>query len=198
MISNRAVAIIAAILLLFAGAAGAFAVWHGAQKQALVEDLQRGGYVIYLRHAQRLKGERETLGPDSPLSDFEDCSVQRNLTPYGEGQAVLLGNTLRNWNVSFDQVIANPLCRTRQTAMLAFGRATLDQRMYDPQFVRKMLAVRPSPGLNNVLVGSESQLREIIGDQIEPAEMAIFEPDGAGGFTLVGRIPPEQWLAKER
>ena len=198
MISKRAVAIIAAILLLSAGAAGAFAVWHGAQKQALVEDLHRGGYVIYLRHAQRLKGDRETLGPDSPLSAFEDCSVQRNLTTYGEGQAVLLGNTLRHWNVGFDQVIANPLCRTRQTAMLAFGRVTLDQKMYDPQFVRKMLAVPPRPGLNNVLVGSESQLREIIGEQIEPAEMAIFEPDGAGGFTLVGRIPPEQWLTEDR
>jgi len=184
----------AAALLLGSSTAVALVVRHEVLERELIAGLRHGGYVIYLRHAERLKGGREDLTGDSNPADFEDCTRQRNLTPYGEGEAALLGETLRKWGVSIDQVIANPLCRTRLTAMLAFGRATLDQRLYDPQFVRRLLSVPPRLGTNTVLVGSEFQLRDIIGVQVEPAEMAVFQPTNAGGFTLVGRIAPEEWL----
>jgi len=184
----------AAALLLGSSAAAALVVRHEILEHQLIADLRHGGYVIYLRHGQRFKGDHEDLSGESALADFEDCSRQRNLTPYGEAEASLLGVALREWGVGIDQVIANPLCRTRQTAMLAFGRTTLDRRLYDPQFVRRLLSLPPRAGANNVLVGSEFQLRDIIGVQIEPAEMAVFQPV-AGGFKLVGRIAPEEWLA---
>ena len=186
---------VAGAAILASSAAGAYALRYERQEKALVEDLRQGGYVLYLRHADRFKGERETLGLGSPLSAFDDCSQQRNLTPYGEAEAMLLGETFRRWDVGFDRIIANPLCRTRQTAMLVFGRTETDIRLYDPRFVRTMLAIPPRAGLNTVLVGSESQLRDIIGVQIEPAEVAVFQPNGKGGFSLVGRLAPDEWLS---
>jgi hypothetical protein len=66
--------------------------------------------------------------------------------------------------------------------------------MFDSKFVRRELAIAPSPGTDTVLVGSEEPLREITGFQIAPAEMAIFRPDGHGGATLVGRLKVEDWF----
>jgi hypothetical protein len=43
-------------------------------------------------------------------------------------------------------------------------------------------------------VGGENSLRRIIGFQIDPAEMAIFRPDGRGGADLVGLLPLEDWF----
>lgn len=185
---------VVAALIVASSAAGAYALRREMQEKALVEDLRQGGYVLYLRHAERFKGGRETLGPGSPLSAFDDCSEQRNLTPYGEAEATLLGETVRKWDMGFDRIIALPLCRTRQTAMLVFGRTEVDIRLYDPRFVRTMLAIAPRAGLNNVLVGSEYQLRDIIGVEVKPAEIVVFQPNGRGGFTLVGRLAPEEWL----
>ena len=66
--------------------------------------------------------------------------------------------------------------------------------MFSSAFVRRQLGTRPAPGTNTVLVGGESSLRQIIGFQIDPAEMAIFRPDGRGGSTLVGRLQLEDWF----
>jgi hypothetical protein len=148
----------------------------------------------HLRHAQRYKGAPDRLYANSPPSAFADCSHQRNLTPYGMGQAALLGEDFRRLGVKLDRVLANPSCRTRETATLAFGRATLDTGLMQPEFIRRQLAVRPAPGTDSVLVGGENPLRQIVGFQIDPAEIAIFMPDGKGGATLVGRLKMEDWL----
>ena len=189
--------VVAAAVLLASSAAGAVAVRNEMLERDLIDDLRHGGYVVYLRHAERYKAGREDLSATSKLSDFQDCTKQRNLTPYGQSEAMLLGATLRKWGVGVGEVIANPLCRTRDTAMLAFGRATLDQRLYDPQFVRHLLSIPPRAGSNTFLVGSEYQLRDIIGVEVETAEMAVFRPNGAGGFTLVGRLAPEDWMEED-
>jgi broad specificity phosphatase PhoE len=116
------------------------------------------------------------------------------LTPAGRLQARKLGDDLRLTGVQVDRIVALPLCRTRDTAILAFGNTVLDRRMYDPAFVAGQLAVAPKPGVVTVLVGSEFQLRQIAGFQLDPAEMAIFRPDGKGGTSLIGRLKLEDWL----
>lgn len=174
--------------------AGAFAVNKEAAEDAFISNIRHGGYVLYLRHAQRYKGPPDNLYPDSPPAAFADCTHQRNLTPYGMGQAALLGEYFRRLDIEVDRVIANPSCRTRETATLAFGRATLDSRMMLSDFVRKELGVVPTSGTNNVLVGGEAPLRQIVGFQIDPAEIAIFKPDGKGGTTLVGRLKMDDWF----
>ncbi len=184
-----------AVLALASGiAAGALAVYKEAEEDVFISAIRHGGYVLYLRHAQRYKGPPDNLFPDSPPAAFADCTHQRNLTPYGVDQAALLGEYFRRLDIKLDRVIANPSCRTRGTAMLAFGRATLEPRMMMPTFVRDQLGVAPAPGTNSVLVGGENPLRQIVGFEIEPAEIAIFKPDGKGGATLVGRLKLDDWI----
>jgi hypothetical protein len=185
---------VVAACVLSGGTAAALAIREEATEEALIGDLQHGGYVVYLRHAQRYKGPPDGLYPDSPPAAFADCTHQRNLTPYGVEQATLLRERLRRAEVKVGLVLAHPECRTRDTAMLAFGRARLDNGMFRPGFVRRALATAPQPGTNTVLVGGEFSLRQIIGFQIDPAEMAIFRPDGHGGSTLVGLLKLEDWF----
>ncbi len=192
-ILKRVILGVVAACLLSGAAAAALAIHEEASEETLIADLRHGGYVVYLRHAQRYKGPPDRLYPDSPPAAFADCSRQRNLTPYGVEQATLLRELLRRAGVTVGLVLAHPECRTRDTAMLAFGRARLDKGLFYPGFVRRQLAIAPPPGTNTVLVGGENTLRQIIGFQIDPAEMAIFRPDGRGGSTLVGLLQLEDW-----
>src|ERR671931_632275 len=116
--------------LLSGAASAAFAVREEVVEEDLIAKLQQGGYVVYMRHAQRYKGPPDKLYPDSPPSAFADCTRQRNLTPYGIGQAALLGEDLQRAGIRIGSVIAHPECRARDTAMLTFGRANLDIGMF--------------------------------------------------------------------
>jgi hypothetical protein len=193
-ILKRTILGVLAASLLSGVAAAALAVREEATEEALISDLRQGGYVVYLRHAQRYKGPPDQLYPDSPPAAFADCTRQRNLTPYGTQQAALLGEQLRRAGVTVGLVVSHPECRTRDTAMLAFGRARLDKGLFYPDFVRHALGVAPLPGTDTVLVGGENSLRQVIGFQIDPAEMAIFRPDGHGGATLAGLLQLEDWF----
>lgn len=186
--------LIAGLVLLGAGTAGAMAVREEMTEDSLIASMRAGGVVVYLRHAERFKGTHDTLQPTSSWADFADCTQQRNLTPAGRVQAGELGDALHLAGVRIDRVVALPLCRTRDTAILAFGNTELERRMYDPAFVARQLAVPPQAGTVSVLVGSEFQLRQIAGFQLDPAEMAIFRPDGKGGAALLGRLKLEDWL----
>jgi hypothetical protein len=194
MILKRVVLGLVAACLLSGIASAALAIREGVVEEDLIARLRHGGYVVYLRHAQRYKGGPDMLYPTSPLAAFADCTHQRNLTPYGIGQAALLGEDLRRAGVKAGLVLAHPECRARDTAVLAFGRARLDIGMFDSKFVRRELGVTPLPGTDTMLIGGEAPLREITGFQIAPAEMAIFKPDGHGGAMLVGRLKVEDWF----
>jgi phosphohistidine phosphatase SixA len=176
-----------AALTLVAGVILIIPVLIGEAKETLIERaMTRGGYVIYLRHASRLAGPHEPFGAETPLAAFSDCAKQRNLTAAGRGEAVRIGRTFASMGVPIGTVYALPLCRTRDTAGLAFGHAMLESRLYDPSFVGLLLAKRPAKGTNTVLVDTEDQVRQLAGIELAPGEAAIFKPDGKGGFRYHG------------
>lgn len=177
------------LLALAAGAAALAPYAADEVQEALIEHaMTKGGYVIYLRHASRFSGPRERLGPDSPLDAFADCNRQRNLTNAGRREAVHIGEAFQSFGVPIGAVYALPLCRTRETAELAFGHAALQARLYDAGFVTHMLAVPPAPGTNTVLVDTEDQVRRVAGVALAPGEAAVFQPDGKGGFRYDGML----------
>jgi hypothetical protein len=178
-----------AILALIVGAGFIAPLLVGEAKEALIERaMTQGGYVIYLRHASRLSGPPEPFSAETPLAAFSDCGKQRNLTAAGRGEAVRIGQTFQSIGVPIGAVYALPLCRTRETAELAFGRATLRTQLYDPAFVGRLLAERPAEGTNTVLVDTEDQVRRLAGVELAPGAAAIFKPDGNGGFRYHGML----------
>jgi phosphohistidine phosphatase SixA len=157
------------------------------QEAATFDALQRGGYVIYLRHADRAAGAKEPFNAESPLEAFSDCTKQRNLTDEGRKNASQIGATFRRMKIPVGRVVALPLCRTRETAQLAFGAAELDPHLYDARFVEKLFAEVPPSG-NLVIVDTEDQVRQIAKINLRTGEAAVFEPLGAGGYRFVGKL----------
>jgi len=167
-----------------------------------VEALQRGGYVIYFRHAMTDSTQKEA----SPVPDLANCSTQRNLTAAGRDQARVIGDVFRARNIPVGQVLSSELCRALDTARLAFGRAETAppllaavgisdaERRARTEGVRKLLAAVPPPGTNVVLVSHKENIQDATATELPTeGEMAIFSPDGQGGFKLVAKILPSQW-----
>jgi broad specificity phosphatase PhoE len=92
---------------------------------AVIEQMREGGYVLYLRHTSTDFSQN-----DSRMTSYEDCASQRNLTDQGRDEARAIGEHVKRLKIPIGEVLASPLCRTMETARLAFGkaRATNDVR----------------------------------------------------------------------
>ena len=104
----------------------------GAQ---LLAALRAGGYVIYFRHADTDHSRQD----QRPVS-FDDCATQRQLSDKGRANSRAIGEAIRALDVPIGSVLASPLCRTVETAMLAFGSA--EKSMATRDGVRDPLARR--------------------------------------------------------
>jgi phosphohistidine phosphatase SixA len=162
----------------------------------LVRSLQEGGLTLVFRHAIA----------DAEISRQEllkSCTFQRNLTEAGREQARTIGRGVRALKIPIGEVRASPMCRTRDTARLAFGRVTNDRDLLSPGVIgteaddrRRAAALeemvkRPPPaGENTVLVTHTGNIGAGLGQEtIQEGEALVY---GAGG-KLVGRVRAEEW-----
>jgi len=182
-----------AFAALLALGCGAWAVDGEIGEMRMIAALQQGGQIIYLRHADRGHGPREKLSRDSPVAEFADCGQQRNLTPNGRDQARRLGGYWRKLRIPVGRVIASGQCRTRDTALLAFGHVAMDRRLYDLDFMRARLLETPDRATNTVIVSSDYPLRALTGIDLDYAEMAVVKPDGHGGVRVIARLDLADW-----
>ena len=171
---------------------------------ALVEALQDGGYVLFLRHT-----ETTADGVDD-LSRPEQCAGQRSLTDEGREHAREVGHAFDALDVPVGRVVASPICRTAETARLAFGDTDTDRALLPVEGPppseemlrdgRALLGEEPDGGENTVLVGHISSIRALAGPEPEEGGTVVFRPDGDGRFRVVGEVPPRGWqrLAERR
>ena len=80
----------------------------------LLAALRAGGYILYFRHADTDHGQN-----DDRMTSVEDCTTQRNLTNRGRDHARAIGEVIRTLGIPIGAVLASPLCRTVETAVLA-------------------------------------------------------------------------------
>jgi phosphohistidine phosphatase SixA len=172
-----------------------------ALDRALVERLQRGGYVILFRHAATDASATDMTG------DPRDCSRQRNLDARGRRQAREIGRAFRRLGIPVGPVLASPFCRTRDTARLAFGRVRASSSLLSADFfpdegagarqagrLRRLLEERPSRGTNAVLVSHAFAIDDAAGVSLAEGEAVVVVPGrGRRGFEVVGRVKAEEW-----
>jgi len=182
-------------ILVLACAAGWVTVQGAARhgEAQAIAALTKGGQVVYLRHTARFRGPKETLSAKSMAAEYADCRQQRNLTAKGRKQAADLGAAWRALGIPVGKVYANAQCRTRDTALLAFGRADLDPNIFDPTFVLHLLLQRPTDNTNTVVVGNDAQLRALTGVDLSYGEAALVVPDGAGRVRVAARFKLNDW-----
>jgi phosphohistidine phosphatase SixA len=162
----------------------------------LVRELRDGGHVLVIRHATAdAEINRQEL--------LRSCLLQRNLTEAGREQARAIGEGVRALDIPIGDVRSSPMCRTRDTARLAFGRVTLDRDLVSPgvigteadderraQAMRAMVEDLPPAGENTVLVTHTGNIGSALGEEkLAEAETLVY----GEGAELVGRVPAEKW-----
>lgn len=85
-------------------------------KQNLINELKKGGKIIFIRHAYA------PGGGDPTNFDIKDCSTQRNLNNEGRKQAKKIGNFFKNNNIIIDKVYSSEWCRCQETALIGFKK----------------------------------------------------------------------------
>ena len=182
----------------------ALAVSSGeAADSTLGDQLRRGGVVLVIRHAAT-----DFSKPDRNPVDLKDCRTQRNLSAEGRRDARRIGEGARRLQLRIGAVLSSPFCRTRQTARLAFGRATVSAALLNTiiaehnatwrrqiRAAHRLLGAKPAAGRVTVLVTHGSVVADATGHTLEEGETLVFRPFGGARFRLVGRILPRGWAA---
>jgi phosphohistidine phosphatase SixA len=174
-----------------------------AANPGLVDQLRRGGVVLVIRHAATDQSK-----PDQNPVDLKDCATQRNLSDAGRRDARLIGQSVRRLKLRLGAVLSSRFCRTRETARLAFGRATISPALLNTitsehdaawrrqiRAARALLGTKPAPGRDTVLVTHGVVVGDVTGLTLKEGETLVFRPLGNSKFKLLGRIMPRAWAA---
>jgi hypothetical protein len=180
---------------------------------ALLERLQSGSLVIVFRHG--------ATGPDSnhpdPISGrksypgslqerqagYFDCARQRVLSEKGRDDMRLIAAAIREIGMVIGEVIASPMCRTRESAWLLVGQVKAEDALIGPGSVaRDRLATTvPAAGRNRILVSHSYVVAGIIstpdntfdGEFVPRGHCLVLAPDGNGGFDFLAKLGPDDW-----
>jgi phosphohistidine phosphatase SixA len=162
----------------------------------LYERLRAGGYVIFMRHAKT-----EVRGAHAyPLDDPADCARQRKLSPAGREASPELRTSIEILTVPIGEVKSSPMCRARETAELAFGKAVVGPRLavgpanmaHAARDLEALLAP-PAPGTNDVLVGHLFSALFLLNVRLEEGEAVVLEVPPGERARIAGRITATQW-----
>ena len=194
-------AMAALAVMVLATVAGA----QSASVDDIVSKLRGGGYVIVLRH-----GATHNDQADSDPLNLDNVAKQRQLNDKGRADARALGDMFRRASVPLGRVYSSRFQRAVETARLVAGRepeATADisegglvvspnENNRRTQVLRALIAAAPDAGTNTLIVTHRPNILDALGRDwfdIREGEASIFKPDGAGGYTPVGRVQIGQW-----
>jgi len=176
-----------------------------ASPEELVAAMQKGGKIIFLRHAATNSNEIDT-------GQLGNRAGQRNLSEGGIAQANALGDAFRAANISFDRILASPVFRARDTAELAFATDNIEvtmelvaddyagsQLQFMIESTQRLLNTPPPESENILLIGHRTPLQmatnQRFPDSILPeGAMAVFEP-GSDSAMLLGTLTAEDLVS---
>ena len=167
----------------------------------LLAQLRKGGLIIYFRHSET----PNYLDPFDGVN-FDDCAQQRNLSADGRAQARDIGKAFRDLEIPLGVVRSSPMCRSADTARLAFGRVEKDMSLRsngednEPgeneriAHLKNIMKIPPWPMTNTVFVGHGTPAKLLGGDHyLAEGEAAIFRPTPKGP-VYVTSIKADQWV----
>jgi phosphohistidine phosphatase SixA len=173
--------------------------------RTLVDDLRRGGYVLYVRHFPT----DHTRDDTDPLH-LENTAAQRQLSDAGRAQAAAFGEALRKLEIPIGSVVCSQFQRAHESAKLmavgepaptsevSAGQSAKDatERQARVDALRRMLSTPPAAGKNTLIVSHNSNLKEAAGAEfadVGEGEVVVFQP-AEGSFRKVARVhPPSIW-----
>jgi phosphohistidine phosphatase SixA len=200
--TSRVLALLVAVF--FVGCASA---QRAPSAESIVQQLRAGGHVIVVRHGATHADQAET----DPLN-ADNVDRQRRLTPKARADAAALGTVLKAAGVPIDKAYSSRFYRAIETARLIGGRepittadvseggqvVTPNENNRRAHTLRTMVSTLPDPGTNTLIVTHKPNVIDAFGKdwfEVKEGEATIFKPDGAGQYTLVGRVQMSEWKA---
>jgi phosphohistidine phosphatase SixA len=169
--------------------------------EKLIQELQSGGHIIYMRHSKTDHSQNDTYSKDG----LADCSTQRNLSAEGRKQAETIGRIIQQLKIPIGYVISSPYCRCKETAQIACGEFAIEPRLRFSisktkqesatlgKDLRSMMMAMEPQSANHVLVGHTSNLRDGLGVWPKPeGVIAVFERYKED-VVYKGMIKPDMW-----
>jgi phosphohistidine phosphatase SixA len=167
---------------------------------ALLSELKRGGYTIYLRHTAT-----DFSRDDVKSRSDDDCDNQRPLTDKGRDEAQRIGNDMRKLGIPIGDVLASPRCRTAEVAKLAFGNYKIAPEARGGVFTEKpvtryeglraLFDKGPSRNRNTIIVSHGNPFYATAGaPYLAEGEAAVIKPLGKD-FEVIARVRWDGWSA---
>jgi phosphohistidine phosphatase SixA len=173
------------------------------QGDALLRSLQRGGYVIVMRHASSPQSI-----PAAGEADPENTQNERQLDEKGRATATEMGRVVRQLKIPVGSVLSSSTYRARETVKYAaLGNVTTFPELGDgglsmqggteaqAHWLREHVKQLPS-GTNTFIVTHNPNIIAAFPDDgigLADGEALVFGSDGKDGTAVVARIKIEQW-----
>jgi phosphohistidine phosphatase SixA len=188
------------VLMLAVAGSGPAQTLAGA---SLVEALQRGGYVIVMRHASS-----PMQLPTKDIANADNTNGERQLDEKGRTDATEMGKALRELKIPIGEILSSPTYRALETIRLAkFGEARTVPELGEngksmqgttndqAEWLRHRVTEFPKAA-NTLLVTHYPNLTAAFPQDaagVTDGEALVFGPDGKGGATLVARVKIGDW-----
>ena len=176
--------------------------------KALLAELRKGGYVLYMRH-----GTTDNSRADrAPSVDLNDCNTQRVLNDEGRRVATDVGKAIAKARLPVGDIFHSPLCRARESAQLAFpaqrkmlqenlnlaytANLTTEQKVPVVAATLKLVSAPVRSGTNRVIVAHAPNMADLMGYFVKPeGTVVVIRPLGDDKFEYLGSIHPADWAA---
>ncbi len=167
----------------------------------LIERLQSGRYIIYIRHSKTRLDQRDMMSDEV----LDDCNNQRNLSYEGKMLATMIADKVKQLAIPIGQVYSSPYCRAKETAQLLFDKVNVEKQLAFSiakseieskklgEQLRLMMIETPEGPENTVFVGHTSNLRDGLGIWPKPEGVWVIFKKTDSGIKYIGRISPAEW-----
>ena len=119
--------ILIAVIIAVTSTSVAYSCEREFNKELAINSLQKGGMIVFVRHAYAPKVEGINEDKSSKV-----CGKQRNLMSEGIKQSKAIGIFLREHNIKIEKAWSSPICRCWQTAEYA-GIEFKKNKLFDSQ-----------------------------------------------------------------
>lgn len=153
--------------------------------------LQEGGYTVYVRHTHTDRFQTDT--------DLSDCTKQRNLSDQGRSEARAIGEVFNQLELSVSRLISTQLCRTKETAELAFGEPEVIARSELFSQLEVLLSTFPAEASNVFIVAHIGMLDGATGLNVgtdimfNEGDALLFKPLPEAKYEVAGYIALNDW-----
>lgn len=176
---------------------------QGVSGTALVKALQKGGYILVMRHASS-----PNEPPAKDAANPDNVNRERQLDDQGRDTATEMGAALRRLKIPVGDVFSSPAYRAIETAHLAqlpspqvraeLGNAAqaMQQVSDDQASWLKSKVLQFQQGTNTIIITHVPMIVAAFpqwSTGLTDGEALVIGPDAVGGAKLVARIKIESW-----